>query len=437
MVKMAFEKELLTTLRLHKSPITCIEPFYLPSDTFVEICGKNHRFLTTTLLTTDESGIIIWWNLITKRPLGIWKGHDESILTVKQLGIEWVNIDNSVISVIDENEFGKILTHSKDGTIKIWKLVELNDVGFTYTCVLPKRLSDIGERIPEVEFEMPVNMLNFTNVDINNQLLITPATVDSDGFDIYKLDLSQDEEWKKMQRLLQNVKFSLEGEGRSVTGVIMKIKWLNDTCFLIGYESGHVVCYEIIDGKTKETFINETLLGNPITCIHVDERNSKIIVSSTGNRVIILKYSGNIIDPSVISYDIKHKGIADIDVELKTGSVALITWDGYTRVYQYDEEFGLKFIFKTRRSIPSISNNINNDEDIQQNNSIQLQRASIVRFTANQLNVKEIENASSIIVKYSNGRSKNLIKTNRHDQISNRWMFIGHQDGKVFVYQIK
>lgn len=474
------EKKLQATLRLHSAPITCIEPFYLPSTityyTKNDIDTKKENLIfNQSLLTADESGLIIWWNLSTHRPLGIWKAHDDSILTVQQLGVKWNNDNKHNFNIPKiSKSYGQLLTHSKDGTIKIWNLINLidfNDIKlrFTYSCLLKKKLlaSDDETKYisPPLIFEMPVNTLNFSNVEINfTGLLVTPATTESEGWDLYKIDLDQPEEYLKLKRLIQNHKVNQlsnieelnahndsnnESDAftkRGNTGVIMKFCWIDSNRFIVGYESGDLIGFEIInkeEGNTNKNFkakqflhIN-SLSGNPITSIVIDKVNNKILCSSTGSKICIV----NLLDSEYKSniFETKHKGIGDLSCDPYTKSLGIVTWDGYTRIYEEDKENILKFNFKMRRQLPAISNSKeiveNQNTEVSQINSLQTQRANKLKFTEKQMN-PYLNKDSTINIMYNNGRSKNVIKKNREEMFGERWLFVGYQDGKVAMYSI-
>lgn len=470
------EKSLLATLRAHSSPITCIEPFYVPSTityTFFDDASTEYPLLSPSVITADESGLIIWWNLSTRRPLGVWQAHTDSILTVQQLGITWDSNNSHDFNIPKISEtYGQLLTHSKDGTIKIWKMINLIDnhsvkSGFTYSCLLKKKINSTtdGSSVPTppLLYELPVNAMNFANVDMNSHgVLITPATTDSEGWDLYKIKLTETLEHMKLRRLIQNyqpkvqstekvveIQDADESESSDLTkrgrlGVIMKVAWIDSTHFLVGYENGNVIGYElnqdIADStyKAKICFHNKDLEGNAITIICHDKINSKVLCSSTGSKISIINVNSEMYESQI--FETKHKGINSIDCDSFTNSVGIVTWDGYTRMYDYDQEKVLKFCFKMRRQLPAISNSKemvdNENGDIMQTNGLQTQRASILRFTKKQIDPREVKIAGINII-YNNGRSKNIVRRNKEEIFGERWLFIGYQDGKVAMYSIR
>lgn len=118
------------TLRSHKSSVTYI--YQDPRTPF-------------NLFTADSSGLIINWDLTIRRPKKSWQAHTDTILTISTI-------------------HNHLLTHSRDNTIKIWDE--------SYSCIL----------------EIPCNALNFSNICIIYDLLITPASINSNNLDVYKID---------------------------------------------------------------------------------------------------------------------------------------------------------------------------------------------------------------------------------------------------------
>lgn len=473
------DKVLRATLRAHSSPITCIVPFYIPSTltyTFSEDETRDYPLLNPSLMTADESGLVIWWNILTRRPLGLWKAHSGSILTIEQLGIDWESNGSHDFSIPKITEsYGQLLTHSKDGSIKIWNMINLVEgstakSGFTYSCLLKKKISladsEIPVPTPPLLYEIPVNAMNFTNVDMNlNGYLLTPATTDSEGWDLYKINLKEIEEHKKLKRLIQNHQPNLHSTEKMVEigeddqeamgftkrgrlGVIMKTAWIGLNRFLVGYESGVVVGYEVYqevnenDGnlstQTKNFLYNNDLEGNPITAMCIDKANRKILCSSAGSKVSIMDLKSK--DYCSKIFETKHKGISSIDCDSFSNAVGLITWDGYTRFYNYDEKLVLKFSSKMRRQLPAISNSKevidDQNSEVTLVNSLQTQRASVIKFTRKQLDPREAKLAGMNML-YNNGRSKNIVKRNKEEVFGERWLFVGYQDGKVAMYSIK
>lgn len=198
------DPKLQFTLRSHAESVTSI--LHIPT--------------TQQLLTADTSGLLILWNLITRRPVRCWQGHKLSVLTLLQL------------------DHTHILTHSRDSELKIWDLEHI------------KTKSNEEEIIEE--FSMPVNTTNFSNVVyLNDGYLITPATIDSNNFDVYKLSNNDDGSGWGVRRIITNFSaYNLVHGGAGVVdgevgargdfGIIMKMIHIDDVIY-IGFESGDIV----------------------------------------------------------------------------------------------------------------------------------------------------------------------------------------------------
>lgn len=232
-------------LRAHKSPITYILPL---SEDYI--------------LTSDQSGVIIKWNLPTKRPALTWTAHTDSVLTM----LKWHLY---------------IITHSRDSTIKIW-------------------LED------KLQYEFPVNALNFSNVVLfQDRYLITPATTDSNNIDIYRLNdgpisITREVANFSPYDLVHNLKFD-DIQGRKDFGIIMKM-FIIDNVLYIGFESGDIIGLNITlpqpsitqsvtstliinkDVKLRLQYHNSSHVPNPI--ISLAAMNSTLVSGSTGKKVI-------------------------------------------------------------------------------------------------------------------------------------------------------
>ncbi|CUM68450.1 uncharacterized protein PRCAT00006174001 [Priceomyces carsonii] len=254
---MALKK--VVSLRGHSNAITSSEVFRLPD-------SKE-----PSLVSCDSKGWIIWWDLNKRRPMGTWKGHDSSIITVKQL-------DNNYL-----------LTHSKDSEIKIWDILSftnfsssvptLNFNDVKYFSVkdsdqLRKKKEELLNIFPVPNsVSIPVNALNFCNVDYCKNLLITPASQDSNHFDIYKIfdGASPDESiedqlnlkrvvtnfsgwdlYQKQIKLQEDIEVEIPSSSdlkRDQFGIVMKVLFIKETVFFVGYESGHVLGFSLEDVK--------------------------------------------------------------------------------------------------------------------------------------------------------------------------------------------
>lgn len=208
------------SLRGHKSSVSCIAR------------------VQDDLVSADRDGWVVLWNLTTKRPRALWKAHQGQILTLKYTAMG-------------------LLTHGRDSELRLWNLSESSlrgcssDVSVVGNEEEPKK--------PQYE-ELPVNALNFCNVDFwelpseglkKNALVVTPASVDSDNFDVYKI--SSDGSTFAIQRVIENfairfaqsIKLDLEEINdpdlilkQRGHGIVMRLRFISENLLFVGYESG-------------------------------------------------------------------------------------------------------------------------------------------------------------------------------------------------------
>ncbi|OWB54462.1 hypothetical protein B5S28_g309 [[Candida] boidinii] len=474
--------KLISTLRGHNYPISKFEIFYIPSNVYYlnkeKDDSEEHKkiqLLTPTLITCDEKGWIVWWDLNTRRPIGCWCGHNgENVITVKQLGLKWeLSADKSYnIPIINTSTYGTLLTHGKDGEIKIWKLIDTfnlpgSDVlGYKYSSALTKKVymensndnNNISENNskekwtkPKIFFEMPVNMLNFCNVAINNEnYMVTPSTLNSNYFDVYKLDLdlnsSNQPDLKRIHKSVNAITFTddfnipikhLENQENTNKdlGIIMKIEWINDNYFAVGYESGHVLTFKLkAEGEISLITIESSHYPNPIMALNYNSALNILTYTSTTDSVVIdsLEYlddEGQDITTKVNVISLKHKGISEI---ITNGSIiSFITWDGYSRFYKI-ENSNLTFIFKLKKLTPSIQLELQTGKDADGSSVSNLTRTSFLGFSKIQRNFSYLKDNNLLL--YSNGMSKMIVRKRYELNQDKNWLFIAYRDGSVSLY---
>ncbi|CAN3356221.1 ASTRA-associated protein 1 [Diutina catenulata] len=171
------------------------------------------------VVSGDRTGQVIVWNLKSRRAHRQWKAHDDAVVTI----VDWNNY---------------LVTHGRDGEIRGWDM------------------SGDG-KVPKCAVNIPVNALNFCNIVLSGKYLFTPATTDSNNFDVYRIDSEE-----SLIRVVQGcsgynvvgvTEVSSSGESRD-WGVVMKMAWIAQTSTLcVGYESGDVIGLRIEFDQYTET----------------------------------------------------------------------------------------------------------------------------------------------------------------------------------------
>ncbi|KAG7928090.1 hypothetical protein KL925_001390 [Ogataea polymorpha] len=422
------------TLRGHKDAISALQVFYVPSSLAALSGDREIQLMTPTLMSSDESGWIYWWDLTSRRPLGVWKAHNGNVLTIKQLGLSW----DQGSHVLDYSWFGKLLSHGKDGELKVWDIFDFSKDAphvFKPSSVLSRRIHTEGDSAahwpsPPVAFQMPINVMNFSNVDIRNGILLSPATQDSAKLDIYRIDVEKND-LKRLFRAIDplelaennlidlNLHGSPENASRGL-GIVMKLVWLDNETFAVGFESGHVITFALKDDKVGILDCDSQHYPNPILALYYDHNNHRLISTSSADKVVIQYQDQHTV------FKLKHKGVAD--VKTMGNLVGMVTWDGYSRFYTYDDEAVLKFQFKLHKMVPSIAAT-NSTVDIAENVGHLQQRVSVLAFSHTQAFSR-----SALI--HTNGMGKNIVRRRDEMNLMNSYLFIGFKDGRIAIYTV-
>lgn len=324
------------SLRAHKAALTCIA------------CHENH------VVSSDRDGWIIVWNLSSRRPMALWRAHDGHILTLKltQMGL---------------------ISHGRDSMIRIWNLTSQ---GMGLCSRDGSQIPSVGTKLDHEppkppHAEIPVNALNFCNVDYYDGLLITPATVDSDNFDVYKISDPFGEfnfervlqnisplKLAKSEDLVEEIGGEADAEKRGGHGIIMRTLFVTQNLFFVGYESGAVYGFRLEhanhdrfsdkervvlfkDYKLKVVF---TLLDHkplPVLSLKVDTTTAELYTGSASKKIIIHQIGhllgkglGTNTDLAMVVnslHNLKHYGIQCIQVT--EGMVLTGFWDGVIKGY--------------------------------------------------------------------------------------------------------
>lgn len=294
------------SLRGHKAPITC----------FATV-GNN-------VVSADREGWVILWDLTTRRPKALWRAHEGHVLTLKH------------------TEEG-LLTHGRDHSIRFWDLALLEG------CLTSTM--DIGGAVkPPPSFEIPVNALNFCNVDFCNGVLATASTGDSNNFDIYRV-------WDvfgaaHFARIAANVppnpsdaaieEVHTDSSSRQGLGIIMRLCLQSPSSLIVGYESGAVRQYSI-----RQPVVDKAALRNdrtvmfkdtkialewshagltPLPILSIEVVKGHLYVGSASKSLLRYPMDGHKILGEPESFNLRHYGIQC--VQPYPSGVVTGFWDG-------------------------------------------------------------------------------------------------------------
>lgn len=315
------------------------------------------------LVSADRDGWIVVWSLVTKRPQGFWKAHDGQIITILS------------------TPHG-LLTHGRDSAIRVWNTESLaveTDLALLGRDGLPR---------PKHE-EMPVNALNFCNVDYKDGLLATASTTDSEKFDIYEI-LVPGKPWG-FSRVVQGFSVSsvaVDETKRDGEGIIMKLRFVGRSLLFVGYELGTVKGFRLTDESKTTSLASELLVLNkdlkvtevfsynghsPQPVLSLEYAEEKLYTGSASKKLVIVSVGDLLVEGSakpsssegrsatpssglglllgrpkievidgfdpidcpIATYNLRHAGILNIQVG---ALIHVVFWDGVLKSYTKEME---------------------------------------------------------------------------------------------------
>jgi len=395
--------------------------------------GSNKYGPEPILLSGDENGAIIIWNVVTRRPL-------DRI----QLPSEVQVMD---IHVLDD----RIIVLSKDHSLRIY--------------------TDLKET-----FEMKVNTLNFANIAIfsssqaEEYTMVCCNTSNSENIDIYNFFNGK---MNSLIRLFNSVSFmhfiemnSLLGKDFGKMGILMKII-RDDTRNILfcGFEGGFVIGFKIVNTKfatlENNSYIKVILLSkfhypNPILDITLDIENGILISSSTEKQLEEIDYThcnlfqdtqnmdDYFVDPNqniVMNKELWRESYLSQIMKTNYGKISHLclskdlfvfsTWSGKTAVMDRSTN-AEKYVFWTSRSRVVVSEssqgNIDPSRSKLTNKDVKFEKiGAMTIFDPFGANV-------CIVPLQKNGI---YTKARRLEQyIHQTWCYVGYGNGNIAVYKI-
>lgn len=203
-----------------------------------------------SLISGDEDGWVVIWDLCSRRPTAIWRAHTHALLAV-----EWR----------EKSDQHEVLTHGRDNKIRIWSFQQQQ----IFLCVpLSGEARDSDYPKPWLLHSLDVNALNFCAVAIHAEdpnLIAVPSTMGSDKIDVYTIS--------PLTRPHKGIT-PFDGSPNSV----MSLLWAGDK-LVAGYESGDLAVFSS-DGSLLSA---EKVHTEPIMCLAGD---GKRIFSGAADRTL-------------------------------------------------------------------------------------------------------------------------------------------------------
>ena len=356
-----------------------------------------------SVISADNLGLVIIWDTKTRRPRVKWQAHQETILTVKQISEKLV------------------LTQLRDSLVKFWNVLESP---------------------PKEVFELPINSLNFCNVWYNEGYLFTPASVDSNKFDLYFIDeemefsrilaaicphslyMGQDDVPIDIQRIDDSAETDPTGS-RNDFGIIMRMFYVPETCNLfLGFESGHVMGVHVdLHQKSAAVFYCESVHSpNPVMSLGYVE--NCLISGSTNNKIFVHDIQAS--SQHTRRIRLGHSGIQTLLIDpVTTNFLTLGFWDG--SIQQIDwKESSPEPRFLLQRQVPRVDVTSTNTTSVNAQESSSLKEA--IKLTAmTYLNPQSPKCETSTKKSY-----RDIIKSKAMNVVP--MLFAGYEDGTIIAY---
>ncbi|KAF6229232.1 hypothetical protein HO133_007348 [Letharia lupina] len=284
----------------------------------------------TRLLTADAEGWVVSWNLSFKRPVAVWKAHDNAILGVGSWGSD------------------RIITHGRDHKLLVWQLGLADELAMDKT--LPVDAALTSRKQPWLLHALPVNTLNFCafamchdgmpqvlssvkalqDKDVPCPILIAvPNTVDSGGIDIYQLPSEHRAAGINADRFV-------------TTGMVMALNILAESTRIqvaAGYESGHTMVFVQNDpGAPFQKLYSANPHTQPVLSLTIAPSKDHYLTSAADATLAKhpLPLGHNIwnTEPKPLKVvQTQHSGQQGLRYRSDGRVFATAGWDAHTRVY--------------------------------------------------------------------------------------------------------
>ncbi|KAJ5629505.1 hypothetical protein N7528_003162 [Penicillium herquei] len=310
------------------------------------------------LVSGDANGWVVIWDLVTKRPIIVWKAHEGAVLEVK--------------GFTDENGITELYTHGRDHKLCVWKIRPEDEKHLDKTLPVDVTESNSAEQRtqPWLLHSLPVNALNFCafsmttiyDTDASSEksqkeahsipkttLFAVPNALDSGGVDIFHLP---------SERRLSTI----PSDPANKTGMVMAVNIFvasNDLYVASAYEDGHVMVSVHRGPITAADFELSNIAANPwkweriyacrphsqpVLSIDVSPTLDYFISSSADALIIKNPIPGpaTIGDVPIVNYkeetplktvNTKHSGQQGLKLRDDGKIFATAGWDSRVRVY--------------------------------------------------------------------------------------------------------
>lgn len=448
------------TLRYHKHPVTAQQ--------FIELHFRN---ATPVLLSGDANGLLVFWDVITRRPIANYDlGSNVQVVSMQYMGDELLSI----------------LT--KDHKLRILQIYTEGD-----PIVQPREKYRLFQ-LRQV-YEIPVNTLNFANFLIQKirdrfYRLICCNTQDSESIDIYTFHLS---DLHSLKRIHKGINFyemikalvCTSGDIKSEKlGIVMQFAESNGIIYC-GMENGFVIGFklhdqvellssravlspdklssktssitdekdDILKGIVEVVYVSRIHYPNPVLDLCTNTSRNGIVLSSSIDDVIGLHSALNTENVAFLKEDdyilgVSHNIVAKRSLKVSMESymnvpasqvghliqlddlLIISTWSGQTLILEQNEQLFAKYS-KTKCNLLA---NESPQGNIQGNNATTKKDKRWCKVSSlagssrgaerHHLQLQSIANSSP-------GQRRRVDKF-----LENSWCAIGYEDGSIALHML-
>ncbi|KAH0367991.1 WD40 repeat-like protein, partial [Aureobasidium melanogenum] len=281
------------------------------------VCFVRHN---TRLLTGDAEGWLVLWNLASRRPVAVWRGHSAAILALSS----WAD--------------DRLITHGRDSKLHVWQLKASDES--TFSTVLPVEDSITPRHEPWLLQTISVNTLNFCSFSAceaspSEAAQLSPDTIDEALLVAVPGDTEGDID---VYSLPSKAKLStIRAPKTTKLGMAMCVKILiqdGQLVLIAGYESGHTCLWHYDQEKSQWTLLSTIKShSQPILSLDVANGLRRYYTSAADATIACYSLTDLTTSQPIKTVQTKHSGQQSLHVRSDDKIFATAGWDGCVRVY--------------------------------------------------------------------------------------------------------
>jgi ASTRA-associated protein 1 len=362
------------------------------------------------LASGDSDGWLVIWSLASKRPVGVWKAHENSITALRYWSPD------------------RLLTHGRDHKLMVWQL-KVNTESSELSLRLPVEGATEDQPKPWLLHSLGMSALNFcvfsvcddpfNGEDEEPGLLVASANgLDSGGIDVFQLP---------SQRRVSQV----HSTKAINTGMVMAVQLFHTSDkrlmrLVTGYEDGQVMVHQHAGSFSQPSSKWEKLAtckihSQPVLSLELAPGRDYFYTCSAD--AVVGKFAIPDASSPTKSVNTKHAGQQGISVRSDAKIFATAGWDGRVRVYSCKSMKEVAVLKWHKEGCHSTAFAKLLDQTLPTPTNIG--EDTLIRREGDESNAVTKRSALDIIK-----QERNLKAQNTH------WLAVGAKDGKISLWDI-